>query len=57
MELAMAASHCTGAPHAPAAHGPQRGRLQAQVLQAGLRQRIRGDALRGLSLKARDGGH
>jgi len=25
------------APHAPAAHGPQRGRAQAQVLQAGLR--------------------
>jgi hypothetical protein len=28
----------TGAPRAPAAHGPQRRRLQAQVLQAGLRQ-------------------
>ncbi len=53
--LATAASYCMGAPRRPAAHGAQRERLQAQVLQAGLRQRVRGDALRGFSLKACDG--
>ena len=42
------------APRAPAAHGAQRGRAQAQVLQAGLRLGVRGDVRRGL--KARDGG-
>jgi hypothetical protein len=44
------------APRAPAAHGAQRGRAQAQVLQAGLWLGLRGNVRRDLGLKARDGG-
>ncbi len=44
------------APRPPAAHGAERGRGQAQVLQAEIRLGLCGDARRDLGLEAREGG-